>query len=138
MWSGGTNGSPLTCSRAIHVQLFDLLGFEKPVYCHTAAMLKQDGEGKRKISKRKDPEADVAYHLARGCPTAGVVEYVLTLLNSNFEDWRRQNPDKPLIEFPFSLKKMSVSGALFDMVKFEDVCRTVIARMDAAHRPCAD
>jgi len=114
-----------------HVELFDALGFKRPVYCHTATLMKLDGESKRKISKRKDPEADLAFYIKEGYPKDGLLEYVMTLLNSNFEDWRRANPLASMNDFQFSFKKMSVSGALFDIQKLYDVSKNVIAKMDA-------
>lgn len=115
-----------------HIELFKALGFKLPKYCHTSAMLKSDGpDSKRKLSKRKDPEADIAYFIQNGYPNNAIIEYLLNLLNSSFEDWRRMNPDKDYNEFPFSLKKMSVSGALFDIVKLYDVSKNVISKMTA-------
>ena len=117
----------------LHAQLFYLLGFKAPKYAHIAPMMKIDPEtgGKRKLSKRKDPESAISALVRAGYPNAALHEYLVTLLNSNFEDWRRANPAAPLVDFPFSLKKMSSSGALFDILKLEDVCKTVISRMDA-------
>lgn len=115
-----------------HIELFKVLNFKLPKYCHTAAMLKSDGpDSKRKLSKRKDPEADIAYFISNGYPTDAVIEYLLNLLNSNFEDWRRANPSADITSFPYSLKKMSVSGALFDTIKLYDVSKNVIARMSS-------
>lgn len=114
-----------------HVELFDALGFKRPVYCHTATLMKLDGGSKRKISKRKDPEADLAFYIKEGYPKDGLLEYVMTLLNSNFEEWRRANPSASMNDFQFSFKKMSVSGALFDIQKLYDVSKNVIAKMDA-------
>jgi len=116
----------------IHLELFDALHFKRPRYAHTAQLMKMDeNNSKRKLSKRKDPEFALDYYFETGVPIDGAVEYLLTLLNSNFEDWRRQNPDKDYREFPFSTKKMSVSGALFDLDKLNDVCKNVISRMSA-------
>jgi len=117
----------------LHAQLFHLLGFRPPKYAHIAPMMKLDAEtgGKRKLSKRKDPESAVSALVQRGYPSAALHEYLVTLLNSNFEDWRRANPDAPLAKFPFSLKKMSAAGALFDAIKLEDVSKGVISRMTA-------
>ena len=117
----------------LHMQLFGLLGFRPPKYAHIAPLMKQDPEtgGKRKLSKRKDPEAAVSFFTAQGYPAAAIAEYLLTLLNSNFEEWRRPNPDALLSAFPFSLKKMSASGALFDLQKLEDISKNVISRMSA-------
>ena len=119
-------------SLPLHIQLSALLGFKTPKYAHIAPMMKEDGGGKRKLSKRKDPEAAVSALVEQGYPCEAVQEYLLTVLNSNFEDWRRANPDAPLAEFPFSLKKLSASGALFDPLKLEDVSKNVISRMEAA------
>ncbi|MCL2445199.1 MAG: glutamate--tRNA ligase [Oscillospiraceae bacterium] len=117
----------------LHVQLFGLLRFKPPKYAHIAPLMKIDSEtgGKRKLSKRKDPEAAVSFFTAQGYPAAALREYLLTLLNSNFEEWRRANPTEDLAKFPFSLKKMSSSGALFDLQKLDDVSKTVISRMTA-------
>lgn len=115
----------------IHVQLFDTLGFERPVYCHTAVLMKMDGETKRKLSKRKDPELGLNYYRAEGYVPRAVWEYLMTVLNSNFEEWRSENPDLNIDEFEFTLEKMSNSGALFDIMKFEDVSREVLLRTPA-------
>ena len=93
--------------------------------------MKLDGGNKRKLSKRKDPEAAVSYYIEKGYPAGGVAEYLMTLANSNFEDWRRANKDKPADDFPFNVKKMSPSGALFDEAKFEDICKNIISVMSA-------
>ncbi len=116
----------------IHVQLFDTLGFERPIYCHTAVLMKMDGGTKRKLSKRKDPELGLEYYRAEGYAPRAVWEYLLTVLNSNFEEWRAENPDAPIDDFEFTLEKMSSSGALFDIMKFEDVSREVLLRTKAA------
>lgn len=115
----------------VHIQLFDVMGWKKPKYVHTAQLMKMDGESKRKLSKRKDPELALSYYYEMGIPVPAVTEYIMTLLNSNFEDWRRANQTAPLNDFPFSPKKMSVSGSLFDMKKLSDVCKQVISRMSA-------
>jgi len=115
----------------VHVEMFRTLGWKLPKYCHTATIMKLDGGSKRKISKRKDPEADLMWFVREGYSAAAIREYVMTLLNSNFEDWRRANPDAPLEDFPFSTNKMSVSGALFDMQKLSDVSKNVVCRMKA-------
>ena len=115
----------------IHVQLFDALGFDRPVYCHTAVLMKMDGDTKRKLSKRKDPELGLEYYRSEGYAPRAVWEYLMTVLNSNFEEWRLENPDAPIDDFKFSLDKMSNSGALFDIMKFEDVSREVLLRTPA-------
>ncbi len=115
----------------IHVQLFAALGWKAPKYLHTAHLMKQDGNAKRKLSKRKDPELALGFYSEMGYPTPAVKEYLMTLLNSNFEEWRLANPEADLNDFAFSAKKMSVSGALFDLQKLNDVSKGVISRMEA-------
>ncbi|MGD9559742.1 MAG: glutamate--tRNA ligase [Oscillospiraceae bacterium] len=115
----------------IHLQLFGAMGWKPPKYLHTAQLMKMDGGGKRKLSKRKDPELALDYYSEKGYTVAAVKEYLMTLLNSNYEDWRKQNPNAPLEAFPFSPKKMSISGTLFDTDKLDDVSRNVISRLPA-------
>ena len=124
-------GDEWIASLPLHIQLFSVLGFRPPKYAHTAPVMKEENGGKRKLSKRKDPEAAVSWFTEQGCPVLALQEYLLTLLNSNFEDWRRANPTATLTDFPFSLKKLSPSGALFDLMKLEDVSKNVISRMTA-------
>ena len=124
-------GDEWIASVPLHIQLFKVLGFRPVKYAHIAPILKEDNGGKRKLSKRKDPEAAVSYYIEQGFPKESVSEYIFTILNSNFEDWRRANKDADLSSFPFNLKKMSVSGALFDMVKLLDVSKNVISTMKA-------
>ncbi len=124
-------GDEWIASVPLHIQLFKVLGFKPVKYAHIAPIMKEDEGGKRKLSKRKDPEAAVSYYVEQGFPKESVSEYILTILNSNFEDWRRANKEAPLSAFPFNLKKMSVSGALFDMVKLTDVSKNVISTMKA-------
>ena len=115
----------------LHLQLFAELGFKAPKYAHIAPIMKNDNGNKRKLSKRKDPEAAVSYYLEQGVPSDAVKEYLLNIANSNFENWRRANKDKSMDEFDFQLNKMSVSGALFDMVKLLDVSKIVISKYTA-------
>ena len=115
----------------LHLQLFYILGFKAPKYAHIAPIMKEDNGGKRKLSKRKDPEAAVGYYKEEGIPKKSVNEYLMNIANSNFEIWRKQNPDKDMYEFPFDIKKMGVSGALFDMVKMLDVSKNTISRFSA-------
>ena len=112
----------------LHLQLFAMLGFKTPKYAHTAPLMKQDGDSKRKLSKRKDPEAAVSYYTEEGIPKESVKEYLLNIANSNFEGWRKGNKTADISEFVFDLRKMGVSGALFDMVKLLDVSKGVISR----------
>ena len=115
----------------IHLQLFYEMGFKAPKYAHYAPIMKEDEGKKRKISKRKDPEAAVEFYFKEGIPAQSVKEYLLNIANSTFENWRRANPDKDINEFDFQLNKMSVSGALFDMVKLLDVSKNVISKYSA-------
>ena len=124
-------GDEWISSVPLHIQLFKVCGFRVPKYAHIAPIMKEENGGKRKLSKRKDPEAAVTYYAEQGYPKESVLEYLLTLANSNFEDWRRANPDAPQSAFPFNLKKMSTSGALFDLTKLGDVSKNVISVMKA-------
>lgn len=124
-------GDEWLSSVPLHLQLFHELGFKAPKYAHIAPIMKNDNGNKRKLSKRKDAEAAVSYYEQEGIPAEAVKEYLLNIANSNFENWRRANPDKKMEEFELQLNKMSVSGALFDMVKLLDVGKIVISRMTA-------
>ncbi len=115
-----------------HIQLFNALGFTLPKYVHIGPLMKMDGTSKRKLSKRKDPELALTYYKAEGFPVDAVYEYIMTLLNSNFEDWRRANPDASADSFKFSPKKLNPAGSLFDYAKLTDVSKNVICKMDAA------
>jgi glutamyl-tRNA synthetase len=124
-------GDEWLSSVPLHLQLFHELGFKAPKYAHIAPIMKNDNGNKRKLSKRKDAEAAVSYYEEEGIPEEAVKEYLLNIANSNFENWKRANPDQSIKEFELQLNKMSVSGALFDMVKLLDVGKTVISRMTA-------
>lgn len=124
-------GDEWMSSCPIHLQLFKCLGFKLPKFAHVSPIMKEENGNKRKLSKRKDPEAAVTFYVEQGYPKESVNEYIMTLMNSNFEDWRKTNKDAPLEAFPFNLKKMSVSGALFDMVKLNDISKNVISLMPA-------
>ena len=124
-------GDEWISSVPIHLQLFRVLGFKLPKFAHVSPIMKEENGGKRKLSKRKDPEAAVTFYSEVGYPKESVNEYIMTLMNSNFEDWRKMNKTAPLESFPFNLKKMSVSGALFDMVKLNDVSKNIISVMTA-------
>ena len=120
-------------SLPIHVELFEKLGWEPPIYCHTAQLMKLDEEGnKRKLSKRLDPELSLDYYRKEGYHPAAVREYLLTILNSNFEEWRIANPDADIDEFEFTTEKMSNSGALFDLNKLNDVSKEALLKISAA------
>lgn len=124
-------GDEWLSSLPLHLELFKTLGFKPPRYAHTAAILKEEEGKKRKISKRKDPEAAVSYYAEIGMPNEAVKEYLLNIANSNFEMWRKQNKNKKIEEFEFDIKRMSVSGALFDMVKLLDIGKNVISKYTA-------
>ncbi|HBL41288.1 MAG TPA: glutamate--tRNA ligase [Ruminococcaceae bacterium] len=124
-------GDEWIASVPLHIALFKACGFKVPKYAHVSPVMKEDNGGKRKLSKRKDPEAAVSYFVEGGYPKDGVIEYLLTLLNSNFEDWRKANPTADHWDFPYNLKKMSVSGCLFDLAKLSDVCKNIISVMSA-------
>ena len=115
----------------IHVELFKTLGFEMPEFIHTPTIMKEDGGSKRKISKRKDPEAAASYYKENGIPKEAVIDYLMNILNSNFEEWRKNNPHGDLKEFKIDLNKISSSGALFDLVKLADVSKNTIATFTA-------
>ncbi len=124
-------GDEWLASYPIHRQLFDVCGFEMPDYVHISPIMKMEGSTKRKLSKRKDPEAAVSYYLQQGFPAESVKEYLLTIANSNYEEWHMANPDKTEADFELSLDKMPVSGALFDMAKLTDVSKDVVAKFSA-------
>ena len=124
-------GDEWLSSIPVHLQLFQELGFKAPKYAHIAPIMKNDNGNKRKLSKRKDPEAAVSFYKEMGIPKEAVKEYLLNIANSNFENWRRENPDLDIEKFDLQLNKMSVSGALFDMVKLLDIGKTVISKFTA-------
>lgn len=114
-----------------HIELFKLLGFKVPKYAHISPIMKLDDGGKRKISKRKDPEAAVHFFIEQGYEAISVIEYLMTIAASDFEDWRRANPDEDYRNFKFNFKKMSVSGALFDQNKLNDISKIKISKMNS-------
>ena len=120
-------GDEWLSSVPLHLQLFQSLGFQAPKYAHIAPIMKEENGAKRKLSKRKDPEAAVSYYVEQGIPEEAVDEYLLNIANSNFEQWRRQNPNMKIEEFELKLNKMSVSGALFDIIKLLDISKRVIS-----------
>ena len=123
-------GEEWLSSLPYHIQLFSAFGFKLPKYLHISQLMRKDGDAKKKLSKR-DKGAGMSYYISEGYPAESVIEYVLTLLNSNFEDWRRANPTANINDFPFSVKKMSASGSLFDLVKLGDVSKNTVSRMTA-------
>ena len=124
-------GEEWMSSIPIHYDLFTSFGFKMPKYIHTSLILKKDGDTIRKISKRKDPEALMFFYEEKGYPPLAVIDAVLTIANSNFEEWRTNHPDTPFYEFPFSPKKMSSSGALFDLDKLDNISKNYISKMSA-------
>lgn len=124
-------GDEWISSAPIHLQLFDILGFDAPNYAHISPIMKEDEEtgGKRKLSKRKDPEAAVTYYHEVGYPKGAVLEYLLTIANSSYEEWRMENPDASSDDFEFKLSNMSKAGALFDLVKLNDISKNYICTL---------
>lgn len=126
-------GEEWISSVPLHYELFKAFGYKMPKYIHTSLILKKDAETGtiRKISKRKDPEALMFFYEEKGYPAPAVIDAVLTIANSNFEEWRSGHPDTPFYEFPFSPKKMSSSGALFDLDKLDNISKNYISKMSA-------
>ena len=124
-------GGEWLASAPIHYELFHVLGFKMPKYAHTAHLMKFDEEtgGKRKLSKRKDPELSLDYYRQDGYHPYCMKVYLLTLLNSNFEEWHEKFPDKDINEFPFSIDKMNQSGALFDKDKLHNICKNELSKL---------
>lgn len=116
-------------STPIHVQLFEVLGFKAPRYAHIPTLMKMDGNSKRKLSKRKDPEIAISFYDKEGYPYDVVIEYLLNIINSNFQDWRKENLEAHYSEFKIQLDRMSQSGALFDLDKLNDISRDIIGNM---------
>lgn len=113
----------------LHVELFDAFGFKQPEYIHNSLLLKQDGDTRRKISKRKDPEALMSYYIEKGYPSISVIESLMTILNSNYEEWRENNPDASFLEFPFNPAKVGTTGALYDLEKLDNISKNIISKM---------
>ena len=124
-------GEEWLASLPIHIELFNVLGFRRPKYGHNCSLQKIDGETRRKLSKRKDPELSLEFYRQEGYYARAVKVYMLTLLNSNFEEWYMKNPDKALEEFKFSINKMGKSGALFDLNKLNDISKNELAKLSA-------
>ena len=122
-------GEEWLSSLPIHVALFSAMDWPLPVYCHTTVLMKMEGETKRKLSKRKDPELSLNYYRSEGYHPQAVREYLMTILNSNYEEWRAENKDTPIEDFPFTVEKMSNSGTLFDLDKLNDISKEILVRM---------
>ncbi|MBQ8872170.1 MAG: glutamate--tRNA ligase [Bacilli bacterium] len=118
-------------SLPLHVQLFEMFGFEPPKYCHISPLMKNDNGGVRKLSKRKDPECAMSYYHELGVPKEAVMLYLATVTNSNFEEWYLQNKDKEIEDFKFTFDKMNNSGALFDLDKLTNLSKTFISSLKA-------
>ncbi len=113
----------------LHIELFEAFGFKQPDYIHNTLLLKQDGNIRRKISKRKDPEALMSYYIEKGYPSISVIESLMTILNSNYEEWRDKNPDASFLDFPFDPKKVGTTGALYDLEKLDNISKNIISKM---------
>lgn len=124
-------GEEWLSSLPAHVEMFKTIGWDLPVYCHTALLLKIDNGNKRKLSKRKDPELGLTFYVELGYHPAAVREYIMIILNSNYEEWRMANPDSSYEEFEFTLDKMSTSGAIFDLEKLNNVSKDVLLKIPA-------
>ncbi|MBQ9853421.1 MAG: glutamate--tRNA ligase [Bacilli bacterium] len=126
-----TRGDEWVSSLPIHIQLFKVFGFEPPKYAHLSPIMKQEGDTKRKLSKRKDPEAAMSYYAELGIPTEAVHLYLMTIANTNFEEWYDHNKDKSIDDFKFDFKKISASGALFDLEKLYNISKNYISYLKA-------
>lgn len=113
----------------LHIEMFKAFGFEMPKYIHNSLLLKQDGDTRRKISKRKDPEALMDYYIEKGYPSISVIESLMTILNSNYEEWRDNNPDKSYLDFEFNPAKVGTTGALYDLEKLDNISKNIISKM---------
>jgi len=126
-----TRGEEWMSSVPIHLQLFDTLGWKRPVYAHLPVIMKMDGDTRRKLSKRKDQEASVRYFLEQGYPVEAFLEYLMTIANTNFEEWRIQNPKADIFSFNLDFAKMSLDGALFDIEKVNHIAKECLGAMSA-------
>jgi len=122
-------GEEWLSSVPVHVELFRTLGVKPPKYIHTPLIMKKEGNNVRKISKRKDPEASMSYYREHGYPEIAVIESLMTIINSNYEEWHTANPDKTYLDFNYEPKKMSSSGALYDLDKLINISKNIISKM---------
>lgn len=125
-----TRGEEWLPSLPIHYELFDAAGWQKPNYAHLPVIMKLDNGNRRKLSKRKDPEASVSFFLENGYPVEGILEYLVTIANSNFEEWRLQNMNADIFDFKLSFDKMTLDGALFDLAKVKNICKERLSRLN--------
>lgn len=123
-----SRGEEWLSSLPIHLELFNTMGWKAPKYAHLPVIMKLDNGNKRKLSKRKDNEAAIAYFLQEGYPQEAIIEYLFTIANSNYEEWHSENLDKNFADFQFSFSKMSLDGALFDLAKLENISKEILAR----------
>jgi glutamyl-tRNA synthetase len=126
-----TRGEEWLPSLPIHLELFDRMNWPRPEYCHLPVIMKLDDGNRRKLSKRKDPEASVAFFLVQGYPIEGILEYLMTIANSNFEEWRIKHPTADIFDFHLAFDKMSLDGALFDLEKVQSISKERLGAMDA-------
>ncbi len=124
-------GDEWLSSQPLHMEVFNALGFDQLQYGHISPLMKMDGGNKRKLSKRKDPESALSYYIQNGYPVEAVKEYLLNIANSNFFDWRIQNPNKDILEFELKLQKFNRAGALFDLTKLNDISKEYISKLNA-------
>ena len=122
-------GEEWLSSVPVHIELFRTLGVKPPKYIHSPLIMKKDGSTVRKISKRKDPEASMSYYREHGYPTEAVIESLMTIINSNYEEWHTANPNKTYLDFEYNPKKMSSSGALYDLDKLINISKNIISKM---------
>lgn len=127
-----TRGEEWIPSTPIHLDMFRALGWQAPRYAHLPVIMKMDHGNKRKLSKRKDPEAAVSYFLEGGYPPEALLVYLMSIANSNFEEWSIANHDLSIKDFHFALDKMSLDGALFDIDKLNYFAKEIIAKEPSA------
>ncbi len=127
-----TRGEEWLTSVPLHLQLFGAFNLPAPEYCHLAPICKLDEGKKRKLSKRKDPEANVEFFFEAGYAPQALLEYIMTLADSSYEDWQRAHEDQTFLDFQFSLEKMNVSGALFDFVKLQSINNNYLSKLSTA------
>lgn len=125
-------GDEWISSLPIHIELFNALGFKAPIYGHVAPVMKNDNGSRRKLSKRKDPESNASFYLEKGYPATSLFVYLLTLINSNFEEWYDQNPDKDIFDFEVKFENMGVSGPLYDLAKLDNISSQIIYKKTAS------
>ena len=124
-----TRGEEWLASLPTHLELFKSMGWKHPKYAHLPVIMKLDNGNKRKLSKRKDAEAATSYFLQEGYPVEGFLEYLITIANSNFEEWRLQNMNANIFDFNLTFDKMTLDGALFDLAKVKNICKERLARL---------